>query len=107
MGQAIDFSSANFEEQVLKSPIPVLVDFWASWCGPCQMIKPHIDAIAEEYAGRVRVGKVNLDEEREIAERYDIMSIPTLLFFKDGKVVDQIVGAVPKSTIASKLENLL
>lgn len=107
MGQAIDFSSANFEEQVLKSPVPVLVDFWAVWCGPCKMIKPHIDAIAEEYAGRVRVGKVNVDEEREIAERYDIMSIPTLLFFKDGKVVDQIVGAVPKSAIASKLENLL
>ena len=107
MGQATSFTDANFEEQVLKSPVPVLVDFWAVWCGPCKMIAPHVEALATEYDGRARVGKVNIDDEREITEKYGIMSIPTLLFFKDGKVVDQVVGAVPKSTIASKLESLL
>jgi thioredoxin 1 len=107
MGQATSFTNADFEEQVLKSPVPVLVDFWAVWCGPCKMIAPHVEALATEYEGRVRVGKINIDEEREITEKYGIMSIPTLLFFKDGKVVDQVVGAVPKSTIASKLESLL
>src|SRR5689334_18550789 len=107
MGQAVAFTGADFEEQVLKSPVPVLVDFWAVWCGPCKMIAPHVETLATEYDGRVKVGKVNIDEERDITEKYGIMSIPTLLFFKDGKVVDQVVGAVPKSTIASKLESLL
>lgn len=107
MGQAVAFTGAEFEEQVLKSSVPVLVDFWAVWCGPCKMIAPHVEALATEYDGRVKVGKVNIDEERDITEKYGIMSIPTLLFFKDGKVVDQVVGAVPKSTIASKLESLL
>ena len=107
MGQATAFTNADFEEKVLKSTVPVLVDFWAVWCGPCKMIAPHVEALAAEYTGRVSVGKVNIDEEREITEKYGIMSIPTLLFFKDGKVVDQVVGAVPKSTIANKLESLL
>ena len=107
MGHATAFTNADFEEKVLKSTVPVLVDFWAVWCGPCKMIAPHVEALAAEYTGRVSVGKVNIDEEREITEKYGIMSIPTLLFFKDGKVVDQVVGAVPKSTIANKLESLL
>lgn len=107
MGQATAFTNADFEEKVLKSTVPVLVDFWAVWCGPCKMIAPHVEALAAEYDGRVSVGKVNIDDEREITEKYGIMSIPTLLFFKDGKVVDQVVGAVPKSTIANKLESLL
>ncbi len=107
MSNAIALSTSDFEQQVLKSEVPVLIDFWAVWCGPCKMIAPHIDSIASEYSGRVKVMKVNIDEEREIAERYNIMSIPTLLFFKDGKVVDQVVGAVPKSAIATKLEPLL
>lgn len=107
MSQAITVTTDAFEEQVLKSSTPVLLDFWAVWCGPCKMIAPHVDAVATEFEGRVKVGKVNVDEEPDIAQKYGIMSIPTLLFFKDGKVVDSILGAVPKSAIASKLEALL
>lgn len=107
MSNAVAVTSNEFDEQVLKSPVPVLIDFWAVWCGPCKMIAPHVDALAMEYEGRVRVLKVNVDDEQEIANRYGIMSIPTLLFFKEGKVVDQVVGAVPKSAIAGKLESLL
>lgn len=107
MSNAIALTSTDFEQEVLKSNVPVMIDFWAVWCGPCKMIAPHVDAIATEYAGKVKVMKVNIDEEREITERYNIMSIPTLLFFKDGKVVDQMVGAVPKPTITDKLEQIL
>lgn len=107
MSNAVAVSTTEFEEQVLKSDVPVLVDFWAVWCGPCKMIAPHVDALATDYTGRVKVLKVNVDDEPEIAQKYNIMSIPTLLFFKDGKVVDQVVGAVPKPHIASKLEALL
>lgn len=107
MSSAAVLTSANFEQEVIKSDVPVMIDFWAVWCGPCKMIAPHVDAIASEYAGKVKVMKVNIDEEREIAERYNIMSIPTLLFFKDGKVVDQMVGANPKPTITQKLEQIL
>src|SRR5579883_694383 len=99
MSNATAVTTADFEQEVLKSPVPVLVDFWAVWCGPCRMIAPHVDAIASEYEGRVKVYKVNVDEEPEIASKYGIMSIPTLLFFKEGKVVDQVVGAVPKTAI--------
>jgi thioredoxin 1 len=97
----------QFDTEVLQSSVPVLVDFWAVWCGPCRAIAPHVDAIAQEYAGRAKVVKVNVDEEPEIALRYGIQSIPTLLFFKDGKVQDMIVGVVPKQTIVQKLEALL
>ena len=107
MSNAVAVTSGEFDEQVLKSETPVIVDFWAVWCGPCKMIAPHLDTLATEYAGKVKVVKVNIDDEREVTERYNIMSIPTLLFFKDGKVVEQVVGAVPKSVIASKLEALL
>jgi thioredoxin 1 len=107
MSQAKAVTTKEFETEVLNSPQPTVVDFWAVWCGPCKMIAPHVDAIAEEYAGRANVVKVNVDEEREIAERYAIMSIPTLLFFKNGKVVDQIVGVAPKATISDKLASLL
>src|SRR5215475_2857554 len=100
----VTLTDENFAHQVLKSPVPVLVDFWAVWCGPCKLIAPHVAALAAEYEGKVKVGKVDIDEERDIAEKYGIMSIPPLLFFKDGKVVEQVVGAVPKSAIASKLE---
>jgi len=97
----------QFDAEVLQSSVPVLVDFWAVWCGPCRAIAPHVDAIAQEYAGRAKVVKVNVDEEPEIALRYGIQSIPTLLFFMDGKVQDMIVGVVPKQTIVQKLEALL
>jgi thioredoxin 1 len=107
MSNAVAVTTSDFEKEVLQSPLPVLIDFWAVWCGPCRLIAPHVDAIASEYAGRVKVLKVNVDEEQEIAQKYGIMSIPTLFFFKGGKVVDQVVGAVPKSAIANKLENLL
>ena len=107
MGSAITITSADFEEQVVKSDTPVLIDFWAPWCGPCKAIAPHVEALATEYDGRVKVGKVNIDEEKDITDKFNIMSIPTLLFFKDGKVVDQVVGAVPKSAISTKLESLL
>ena len=107
MSNAAAVTSSDFDSQVLQSSVPVLVDFWAVWCGPCKMIAPHVDALAEEYAGRIKVLKVNVDDEQEIANRYGIMSIPTLLFFKDGKVADQVVGAVPKNVIADRLEKLL
>ena len=107
MSNAAAVTSSDFDSQVLQSSVPVLVDFWAVWCGPCKMIAPHVDALAEEYAGRIKVLKVNVDDEQEIANRYGIMSIPTLLFFKEGKVADQVVGAVPKNVIADRLEKLL
>ena len=100
-------TSSQFEQEVLQSSLPVLVDFWAEWCGPCKMIGPHVEAIAADYEGKARVFKCDVDSEGEIAQKYNIMSIPTLLFFKGGKVVDQVVGAVPKSTISAKLESLL
>lgn len=100
-------SASEFEQEVLQSSTPVLVDFWAVWCGPCKMIAPHIEQLATEYEGRAKVLKCNVDDEPEIAQKYNIMSIPTLMFFKGGKVVAQVVGAVPKSTIAAKLESLL
>ncbi len=100
-------TTGEFDEQVLQSPIPVLIDFWAAWCGPCRMIAPHVEALAEEYSGKVRVLKCNVDEEPEIAQKYSIMSIPTLVFFKSGKVVDQLVGALPKSKIKEKIDSLV
>lgn len=107
MSQAAAVTSANFESEVLKSDIPVLVDFWAVWCGPCRMVGPHVDAIAEEFAGKAKVFKVDTDSECELAGKYNIMSIPALLFFKNGQVADQVIGAVPKSEIANRLNKLV
>jgi thioredoxin 1 len=104
---ATHVTTDQFDSEVIQSPVPVLVDFWAVWCGPCRAIAPHVDAISEEYAGRAKVVKVNVGEEPELALRYGIQSIPTLLFFKEGKVQDMIVGVVPKQTIVQKLEALL
>ncbi|MBF0215584.1 MAG: thioredoxin [Candidatus Omnitrophica bacterium] len=103
----ISVYDTNFEEVVLKSEIPVLVDFWAEWCGPCKMISPVIDQIAEQYNGKVKVCKVNIDQEQAIAADYGVMSIPTLAIFKGGELVDTIVGAVPKSSITYKLDSHL
>lgn len=89
----------NFTEQVIESDIPVLVDFWATWCGPCRLIAPTIEKIAQEYSGKIKVGKVNVDEEMELALEYNIDVIPTLLYFKDGKVVKKSVGALDKAEI--------
>ncbi len=103
----IQLTENNWEEEVLNSDIPVLVDFWAPWCGPCRMVAPIVSEIAEEYAGKLKVGKLNTDEESGIAVRYGIMSIPTLMIFKNGEVADQIVGAVPKEYFVQKLEQIL
>jgi thioredoxin 1 len=102
-GNVLEFSDANFQTEVLESKEPVLVDFWAPWCGPCRMIAPTVEEIANEYQGKVRVGKVNTDESRQSAISYRIQSIPTLLLFKDGKVADQLMGAVPKQQITAML----
>ena len=92
----IKITNENFEAEVLKSEIPVLVDFWAAWCGPCRMLAPAVAQIAAECEGKIKVGKVNVDEEPELAQRFGIMSIPTVLAFKDGKKVNQSIGLVPK-----------
>jgi thioredoxin 1 len=98
-------TDATFEQQVLKSDTPVLVDYWAAWCGPCKMIAPVLDEIARDYAGRLRVVKVNVDENQSVPARYGIRGIPTLMLFRDGAVLDTKVGAVSRSQLASFLDN--
>ncbi|MDA1182635.1 MAG: thioredoxin [Bacteroidetes bacterium] len=98
------FTSSNFNEIVLQSDKPVLVDFWAEWCGPCRMIGPVVDELANEYDGKAVIGKLNVDENPDISTNYAVRSIPTLLVFKNGQIVDKIVGAASKQTIASKIE---
>ena len=100
----ITITKENFEQEVLKSDIPVLVDFWAVWCGPCQMLAPTIEELAREYEGRVKVGKVNVDEQPEISRQYGIMSIPTLILFKDGQIAEQTMGVQPKESIEAMLK---
>ncbi|MDA2927245.1 thioredoxin [Acidobacteria bacterium AH-259-G07] len=103
----ITLSEENFHSEVLESTEPVLVDFWAIWCGPCRMIAPVIEQLAVDFEGRAKVGKLDIDEHTNIAMEYGILSIPTLLFFKDGQVVDRVVGAASKKVIADKLDALL
>jgi len=105
--KVIHLTDTDFEQEVLKSTIPVLVDFWAPWCMPCQIVGPIVEEIAGEYEGKVKVCKLNVDEGRNTASRYGIMSIPTLILFKNGKVVDKVIGAVPKEQISSKIDNVL
>lgn len=100
----LTFTDSSFDAEVLKSDVPVLVDFWAEWCGPCRMMAPTIDAIADEYAGRVKVGKLNVDENGVTAMRYGIRGIPTLLLFKGGNVVEQRVGAIGKSDVKRMID---
>tara|TARA_B100000424_G_scaffold225804_1_gene186066 strand:+ start:202 stop:528 length:327 start_codon:yes stop_codon:yes gene_type:complete len=102
-----EFTDANFENDVTNSDIPVLVDFWATWCGPCKAIAPIIEEIAEDYKGKVKVGKVDVDQNQNSAMKFGVRSIPTLLILKNGEVVNQIVGSVPKSEISEKLDTII
>lgn len=101
------FTDQNFQNEVISSEIPVLVDFWAPWCAPCRIIAPIIEDLAKEYAGKLKVGKLNVDENQQIAGEYGIMSIPTLLFFRGGQPVDSIIGAQSKEAIKQKIEQVL
>jgi thioredoxin 1 len=103
----ITLTADNFDDEVLKSDKPVVVDFWAAWCGPCRMVSPIIDELAADYAGKIKVGKVNVDEQRSIAERYRIMSIPTIYLFKNGQPVDKIIGARPKADFERFIQQAL
>ena len=98
------FDESNFDAEVLQSDLPVFVDFYADWCGPCKMMSPVIDKLAEEYEGRIKVGKVNVDENGDLAVKYGIMSIPNMVFFKNGEVADRVVGAIPKPAMKEKFE---
>jgi thioredoxin 1 len=103
----LNFSEQTFKKEVLESDIPVLVDFWASWCGPCKMIAPIIDELAKEFEGKIKIGKLNVDENSRIATQYGVMSIPTLIFFKNGKVREQVVGGLNKVGLRKKIEGNL
>ena len=99
-----ELNENNFETEILKATGLILVDFWAEWCGPCRVLSPVVSELAQDYAGKLKVGKVNVDENNALAARYGVMSIPTLKFFKDGKVVGEMIGAAPKSVIESELK---
>ena len=103
MKYVIEGNDNNFEQEVLKSELPVLVDFWAPWCGPCRMVGPVVEQLAEQYAGKIKVVKINTDDNQEVSMKYGIRSIPTLGIFKGGNIVDGVVGAVPKQHLESKL----
>ena len=103
----LEFNDASFDTDVLNADVPVLVDFWAEWCGPCRQMTPTIDALASDYAGRVKIGKLNVDHNNGTASRYNIRGIPTILLFKGGRVVDQKVGALPKTELIKMLDTHL
>jgi thioredoxin 1 len=103
----IEVTDDNFESEILKSDTPALVDFWAVWCGPCRQIAPTVEALASEYKGKLKVGKLNVDDHQQVPQRYGIRSIPTLLVFKGGEVVDQIIGAVPRAKLEESIKKHL
>ncbi len=107
MANLLEITDATFEKEVISSEIPVLVDFWAVWCGPCKMIAPVVEELAADYDGKLKVGKVDVDAHKQAAMKYGIRSIPTLLLFKDGKVVQQIIGALPKKQLEDKIKSFI
>ncbi len=104
MANLLELTDSNFEEEIQKANVPVLVDFWAVWCGPCKMVAPVVEELANEYGDQLKVGKVDVDKNRDVAMKYGIRSIPTLLIFNDGQVVEQVIGAVSKSHLVDKLQ---
>lgn len=107
MSAAAQVTDSSFDQEVLDSDVPVLVDFWAPWCGPCRMVAPVVEEIASQFEGKIKVAKVNTDENPQVASKYGIRSIPTLMIFKGGQKVDMVVGAVPKTTLVNTLEKYL
>jgi thioredoxin 1 len=107
MADLLHVSDANFEDEIVKADIPAMVDFWAEWCGPCKMVGPTVEALAKEYAGKIKIAKMDVDQNRETPAKFGIRSIPTLILFKNGKVAQTIVGALPKSDIEEALKKLL
>ena len=106
-GKVIEFSEGNFEQEVTKSSVPVLVDMWAAWCGPCRMIAPVVEELAAVYHGRMKMGKLNVDDHPQIAAQFRVMNIPTLVLFKGGQEIDRIVGVVPKEELTRRIDRLL
>jgi thioredoxin 1 len=107
MSKIIEIDESNFETEVKKSDLPVMIDFWATWCGPCKMIAPHVEEASSHYSGKLKVGKIDVDNNQQIAMQYSIMSIPAVMFFKNGSVVDQIIGAVPKKALFDRIDRIL
>ncbi|MEE9553195.1 MAG: thioredoxin [candidate division Zixibacteria bacterium] len=107
MSKIVEVNESNFDQEVAKSEVPVLIDFWATWCGPCRMIAPFVEEASTAYNGKLKVGKVDVDNNQQIASKFSIMSIPALMFFKNGEVVDQIIGAVPKKALFDKIDKIL
>lgn len=106
MGKAIEFNDAEFDTEVISSSEPVLVDFWAPWCGPCRQIAPLIEELAVQYDGKIKVGKLNTDDNPETAQRFEVMNIPTLILFKDGEIASRFMGVVPKSKIEAAMQSV-
>ena len=107
MAEPLTITTSNFETEVLQAATPVLIDFWAPWCGPCRFVAPAVEEMATQYAGKLKVGKVNVDDYPAVAQRYGITGIPALLFFEGGQVVDTVIGAVPKSTLQKHVDGVL
>jgi len=104
VGNAVAVTDQSFDQEVLQSPVPVLVDFWAAWCGPCKAIAPTIDQLSVEYAGKLKVVKVDVDANMEVSNRFGVLSIPTLLVFKDGQIVEKMIGALPKPALLARIQ---